>query len=434
MKVLKFGGSSLADAKQFQKVKDIILSESSRRYVVASAPGKRFSDDEKVTDLLYKCYNNKDNESCDAIFDKIASRYHEIINDLGLDFSIDDDLAQIKHELKVRPSVDYMASRGEFLNSKILAVFLNFDFIDAAGHIFFKEDGSLDLDKTAKVFGEELKKHEYAVIPGFYGSMPDGSIKTFSRGGSDITGSIVACAAQADIYENWTDVSGMLMADPRYVENPRTIDYITYRELRELAYMGASVMHEEAIFPVRVSNIPINIRNTNAPDKAGTMILSKLKEGTPTRTVTGIAGKPGFSTIYVEKDLMNSEIGFGRRILQVLENHSLSFEHIPTGIDVLSVIVSTESLTPCREQVIEEIKEAVNPDSVSIEDGLALIAVVGNGMINKIGVSGRLFSAIGRASINIRMLDQGSKGLNIILGVDEENYIPALNAIYKEFM
>ena len=324
LKVVKFGGSSLADAKQFKKVADIVLAEDCRHYVIPSAPGKRFSDDDKVTDLLYTCYKMaSQGESIDEIFSRITDRYDGIIKDLGLcDFSLEEDYYFIRHSVLHKAGRDFVASRGEYLNGKILAKYLNFDFIDAAEVIFFKEDGTFDAEKTNDAMAARLSKHKYAVIPGFYGAMPNDTIKTFSRGGSDITGSIVARAAKADIYENWTDVSGFLMADPRIIENPQVIDTITYRELRELSYMGATVLHEDAIFPVRIAGIPINIKNTNNPADRGTMIVPVAEENA-TKVITGIAGKKGFSVITVEKDMMNSELGFGRRVLEVLENEGL---------------------------------------------------------------------------------------------------------------
>ncbi|MBQ8742401.1 MAG: aspartate kinase [Clostridia bacterium] len=435
VKTVKFGGSSLADATQFKKVADIVLSDKTRKYVVPSAPGKRFDGDTKVTDMLYSCHTlASSGKGINEIFDKIKERYNAIIADLGLDLSLDGEFDAIYENITSGADDSYAASRGEYLNGMILAAYLGFDFIDAAKCIFFTENKQLDSEKTNSVLAKELEKHEYAVIPGFYGSLPNGKVVTFSRGGSDITGSVVARAVQADIYENWTDVSGFLMADPRIVKNPKTIDVITYHELRELAYMGATVLHEDAIFPVRLSGIPINIRNTNRPDDAGTMIVAKADKDDTKNLITGIAGRRGFSAISLEKDMMNSEIGFGRRLLSVLENHSIPFEHLPSGIDTMSAIVSTHELEGCRSEIVHEICLACNPDTIYVEDGLALIAVVGRGMVQSYGTAARVFNAVASAGINIRMIDQGSSEFNIILSVEEHDFESALKAIYNEFV
>lgn len=434
LKVLKFGGSSLADAAHFRAVAKIIKSEPERRYIVASAPGKRSPADAKITDMLYKCYELAcaDVDISD-IFNAIKSRYNDIIRELELSLSLDDVFEKIKLSVMHNSGRDYVASRGEYLNSLILAKYLGFDFIDAKKVIFFKDDGSLDSEKTNDVLRECLSNHEYAIIPGFYGSMPNGTIKTFSRGGSDITGSIVARAAGATLYENWTDVSGFLMADPRYIQNPKVIDTITYKELRELSYMGATVLHEESIFPVRFSKIPINIKNTNSPEDRGTFILPACEESSK-YTITGIAGKTGFSTITIEKDMMNSELGFGRRVLQVIEENGVSFEHFPSGIDTMTVVISTKELAEKRADIMAGICKAVNPDNIFVEENLALIAVVGRGMIKAKGTAARIFTSLANAGVNIRMIDQGSCELNIIIGVDSNDYSQALNAIYSEFV
>ena len=435
LKVVKFGGSSLADAEQFRKVAQIVKADPNRRYVIASAPGKRYADDVKVTDMLYHCYDMvRNHEDITEYYAQISDRYTSIIRDLGLNFDISGELDYIKNAIMHYAGRDFAASRGEYLNSLILAKLLGFDFIDAESVVCFRENGSYDGEKTNEELRQELKNHEYAVIPGFYGVMPNGTIKTFSRGGSDITGSIVARAADAEIYENWTDVSGCLMADPRIVDDPLPIKTITYRELRELSYMGASVLHEDAIFPVRYAGIPINIRNTNDPLAPGTMIVSSTNEYDTERVITGIAGKKGFSVISVEKDMMNSEIGFGRKILDVLEDNNMPFEHLPSGVDTMSVIVATAHLDACRERVIASINKRVQPDSIVIEDGLALLAVVGRGMVKSKGTAARVCSAISDADINIRMIDQGSSELNIIVGVEERDLEKALNAIYSEFV
>ena len=434
VKVLKFGGSSLADAEHFRLVADIIKSEPERRYIVASAPGKRNSGDTKVTDLLYKCYELASNEEdITEIFEEIKSRYNEIITELNIEIDLTEVYEKIRNSLLHSSGRDYIASRGEYLNAMILAKYLGFDFIDAKKVIFFKENVTFDSEKTNDVLRSYLLKHEYAVIPGFYGSMPNGTIKTFSRGGSDITGSIVARAASASVYENWTDVSGFLMADPRCIINPKPIGKITYKELRELSYMGATVLHEDSIFPVRYSKIPINIRNTNAPDDKGTFILPQTDEVSED-IITGIAGKTGFSTITIEKDMMNAELGFGRRVLQAIEENGISFEHLPSGIDTMSIVVSSRELQEKRADVMADICKAVNPENIFVEENLALIAVVGRGMVKAKGTAARIFTALANAGVNIRMIDQGSCELNIIVGVDANDYTTALQAIYYEFV
>lgn len=437
-KVVKFGGSSLADANQFKKVAAIIKSDEKRRYVVPSAPGKRFSDDIKITDMLYKC--------CDLAgsgmdfsepFQIIKDRYNGIISELGIEMSLEQDFDIIAQELKNRPARDFAASRGEFLNGKVLANYLGYNFVDAADVIIFDTKGTLLLDQTVKAVRERLKTLENAVIPGFYGRTTEGVVKTFSRGGSDVTGSIIANAVKAEIYENWTDVSGFLIADPRIVENPDVIEVITYRELRELAYMGASVLHEDAIFPVRSAGIPINIRNTNKPEDPGTMIVSDDYDfsGESLRyTITGIAGKKGFSTINIEKAMMNNEIGFGMKVLNVLYNNGISFEHMPSGIDTMSITVDSAKLAPVREKVLAEIRREVNPDHIEIEDGIAILAVVGRRMKNTRGTVARVFAAMAHARINVKLIDQGSSELNVIIGVSENDFAEAIRRIYDMFI
>ena len=434
LKVLKFGGTSLADADHFRQVADIIKSDPTRRYVVASAPGKRKGSDTKITDLLYKCYNlASDEEDVTTVFDEIKERYNDIIRDLGIDLDLTPKFDRIREALLHNTGRDYIASRGEYLNAMILAKYLGFDFIDAKKVIFFNEDGSFNADKTNEVLREALANVEYAVIPGFYGSMPNGTIRTFSRGGSDITGSIVARAASATLYENWTDVSGVLMADPRIVDNPKTIKTITYKELRELSYMGATVLHEDAIFPVRYSKIPINIKNTNRPDDNGTFIVPETDDMCE-HVITGIAGRTGFSSVTIEKAMMNAELGLGRKVLQVLEENNISFEHFPSGIDTMTVIVSTKPLCEKRADVLAGICKNVNPENIFVEENMALIAVVGRGMVKAKGTAARIFTSLANANVNIRMIDQGSSELNIIIGVDANDYITALNAIYSEFV
>ena len=435
IKVVKFGGSSLADAEHFRRVAAIVKADPDRRFVVASAPGKRFDRDVKVTDMLYRCYELvRNHQDITEYYGRICERYNSIIRDLGLDFDITGELEYIRNAILHHSGQDFAASRGEYLNSLILAKLLKYDFIDAESVVYFHENGVYDDEKTQREMRAELQKHERAVIPGFYGVMPNATIKTFSRGGSDITGSIVAQAAEAELYENWTDVSGFLMADPRVVKDPAAIKTITYRELRELSYMGASVLHEDAVFPVRNAGIPINIRNTNAPEDPGTMIVASTKEYDAERIITGIAGKKNFSVITIEKDMMNAEIGFGRKVLDVLEDNEVPFEHLPSGVDTLSVVVATEYLDDRRERLIASINKRVTPDSITIEDGLALLAVVGRGMVKSKGTAARVFNAISQADINIRMIDQGSSELNIIVGVEEHDFDKALNAIYHEFV
>ena len=435
VKVVKFGGSSLADAAHFKQVANIIRSDPARKYVVASAPGKRFSDDIKVTDLFYQCYEMvRHHEDIDEFYQKIVDRYNGIIEDLGLNFDISGELEYVKSALQHRSGRDFAASRGEYLNSLILAKYLKYDFVDAENVIFFRENGSFDAERTNKAMAEELMQHERAVIPGFYGVMPNGTIKTFSRGGSDVTGSIVARAVEADLYENWTDVSGFLMTDPRIVKDPCPIKTITYRELRELSYMGATVLHEDAIFPVRYAGIPINIRNTNEPEAPGTMIVAETSEYDMEKVITGIAGKKGFSVITIEKDMMNSEIGFGRKVLEVLEDHEISFEHLPSGVDNMSVVLASSALDGRRDKILSSLNRAVRADSIAIEDKIALIAVVGRGMVKAKGTAARVFDAISNADINIRIIDQGSSEISIIVGIEEHDFDKALMAIYNEFV
>ncbi len=435
LKVVKFGGSSLADEKQFRKVAAIIQSDPSRRYVVPSAPGKRFSGDTKVTDMLYACYDAA-SRGCDITdaYGAITKRYDDLIEGLGLDLDLSKEYEAIRNAFINHGGRDYAASRGEYLNGKILAAYIGFDFLDAADVIFFREDGTFDSERTNSHLEQVLREHEHAVIPGFYGSMPYDTIKTFSRGGPDITGSIIARAAGADLYENWTDVSGFLMADPRIVENPREIETITYRELRELSYMGATVLHEDAIFPVRFAGIPINIRNTNDPAAPGTMIVAKADGFDEAHVITGIAGKKGFCVLTVEKPMMNAELGFARRLLSVLERERICFEHLPSGIDTMSVIIDRAELEGRSTHVVEMIREAVEPECIYLEDQLALIAVVGRGMVKAKGTAARVFDAAARAGANIRMIDQGSSELNIILGVDEDDFETTMCAIYDEFV
>ena len=434
-KVVKFGGSSLASAEQFKKVGDIIRADETRRFVVPSAPGKRNSNDTKVTDLLYKCYRaaEKGHTDFDKVLTEIKARYQEIIDGLGLGLSLEEDFNIIEEKFKNHAGEEYAASRGEYLNGKIMADYLGYEFVDSAKIIRFDGEGQFDMEMTNRLTREYLKDKENAVIPGFYGAKDDGTVTTFSRGGSDVTGSLVAKAIKADMYENWTDVSGFLVTDPRIIENPKSIDTITYRELRELSYMGATVLHEDAIFPVRKAGIPINIRNTNRPEDAGTMIVEDTCKK-PAYTITGIAGKKGFCSLFIEKSMMNSEIGFGRKVLQVLEKEGISFEHLPSGIDTMTLFIHQDEFAEKEQQVISGIHRAVNPDFMELESDLALIAVVGRGMRSNRGTAARIFAALAHANVNVKMIDQGSSELNVIIGVRNEDFEIAVKAIYDIFV
>ncbi len=433
-KVVKFGGSSLANAEQFQKVGKIIRAEETRRYVVPSAPGKRFSEDIKVTDMLYDCY-------ADAVEDKditeklaqIKARYDEIINGLQLDVSLDEEFETIRKNFEGKAGKAYAASRGEYLNGIVMSAYLGYTFVDAADVVRFDDEEVFDEETTDQLLAEKLMNMENAVVPGFYGAKADGTIVTFSRGGSDITGSLVALAVNADVYENWTDVSGFLIADPRIVKKPKAIETITYKELRELSYMGASVLHEDAIFPVRKAGIPINIRNTNHPEDKGTMIVESTCK-CPKYTITGIAGTDGFVSVTVEKAMMNSEIGFCRKVLSVFEDNDISIEHMPSGIDTMTIFLHKDVFEDKEQKVIAGIHKAVNPDHIDLESDLALIAIVGRGMKATRGTAGRIFSALAHANINVKMIDQGSSELNIIVGVRHDDFKNAIRALYDIFV
>ena len=433
-KVVKFGGSSLASAEQFRKVGDIIRADEDRRYVVPSAPGKRFSKDIKVTDMLYQCYYSAANgEDFEGMLQQIQSRYNEIIGGLNLKLSLDKEFKVIAENFGKKAGSDYAASRGEYLNGLVMAAYLNYPFIDAAEVIRFDENGDFDGDTTDEILSKRLEEMPNAVIPGFYGALPDGRIKTFSRGGSDITGSIVARAIHADLYENWTDVSGFLVSDPHVIKNPQVIETITYKELRELSYMGASVLHEDAIFPVRKEGIPIHIRNTNKPEDKGTLIVENTCRR-PKYTITGIAGKKGFCSVYIEKAMMNAEVGFCRKVLEVFENQGISIEHMPSGIDTMTVFVHQTEFVEHEQSVISGIHRAVHPDFIDLESDLALIAVVGRGMRGSRGTAGRIFSALAHARVNVKMIDQGSSETNIIIGVKNADFEAAIQAIYDIFI
>ena len=394
-KVVKFGGSSLASAEQFHKVGDIIRSDKARRFVIPSAPGKRFDGDVKVTDMLYRCYAAAENgENFDGLLEDIKARYYEIIGGLGLNLSLEEEFEVIGRCFAEKAGSDYAASRGEYLNGIVMANYLGYEFIDAAEVICFDDNGNFEADLTDAKLSKRLEHVESAVVPGFYGAMPDGKVKTFSRGGSDVTGSIVAKAISADLYENWTDVSGFLVTDP---------------------------------------GIPINIKNTNAPQDRGTMIVESTCR-LPKYTITGIAGKKGFASINIEKDMMNSEVGFGRKVLQVFEENGISFEHMPSGIDTMTIFVHQSEFEEKEQKVLAGIHRAVTPDSIDLEADLALIAVVGRGMRATRGTAGRIFSALAHANVNVKMIDQGSSELNIIIGVRNEDFETAIKAIYDIFV
>ena len=431
----KFGGSSVADALQIGKIKNIIENDPDIHYVVVSAPGKRFSDDSKVTDLLYLCKAHiEHNLPYQQIFQVICDRFMAVEVNLGVNVGLKEEFEEIRKNLEAGASADYIASRGEHLNAMLIAAYLGFDFVDSSRIVRFDEKGRFMEDLTNKEIAEELKHHERAVIPGFYGAKVDGTIKTFSRGGSDITGALVARAVGADVYENWTDVSGFLMADPRIVKDPKPISTVSYKELRELSYMGASVLHEDAIYPARIANIPINIRNTNEPENPGTMITSepaKLEEG---QIIAGIAGSKDFTVITMYKALLSSERGFIRKMSGVLEDFDIPIEHIPSGVDTLSVVISNKQLGGKLEDILDEFERQLKPDHMEVSDDIALIATVGAGMSLRTGVSAKLFTALAEKKVNIRMIDQGSSEMNIIVGVENKDFEKAIRAIYGAFV
>ncbi|KAI3350349.1 aspartate kinase [Clostridium botulinum] len=431
--ITKFGGSSLADAVQFRKVKNIITANKSRKYIVPSAPGKRTSKDSKITDLLYLCHAHINaGISLDDVFNHVKKRYIGIVTDLELDLNIQSHLDIIKKDLEEGASSDYAASRGEYLNAIILSKYLGFEFVDAKDVIKFNTDGCLNYNETLTLLKEKLSSIDKAVIPGFYGSDSNGNIITFSRGGSDVTGALVTASLNADLYENWTDVSGFLMADPRIISNPKPISTITYTELRELSYMGASVLHEEAIFPVRQAGIPINIKNTNKPEDKGTFIVEDTLSD-DSQIITGIAGKKDFTVISIAKALMNSELGFCRKILSILEQHNVSFENMPSGIDTVCLVISDSQLKNKTALIVEEIKRTCNPDTIDVHPNMALIATVGKGMAKQKGVASKVFTALSEANVNIRMIDQGSSEINILVGIENDKFEKAITAIYNAF-
>ena len=436
MKVVKFGGSSMADAGQYRKIRDILLADPERRVVVVSAAGKRNKADHKITDLLYLCYaHTQYGVDCSGVFEMIVSRYREIQRDLGLTLDLEPEFAALKQRLDAKTvTQDELASRGEYFSARLMAAYLGFQFVDAADWVKFKFDGTVDQESSYEAL-RDLVRGMGVVIPGFYGLMPDGRIRTFTRGGSDITGALAAAALDADVYENWTDVSGILMADPRIVENPQTIPEVTYDELRELSYSGAQVLHEGTIFPVREKNIPLNIRNTNAPDDPGTMIQEKFQlDSDPQRFITGITGKKDFTIIAVSKRGMSSQVGVLRKILTVLERHDISVDYVPNGIDNVSVVMPTESVASSLYSILGEIQKEVEPDRLDVHDQIAVVAAVGRKMAFRPGISGQIFAALGQAGINIRMINQGPDELNIIFGVDNRDFASAIRVLYNSFV
>ena len=434
VKVAKFGGSSLADAIQMNKVKNIVEADPERRYVIVSAPGRRFSGDNKITDLLYLCKTHIDhNLDYEQVFQVIQDRFRAIAMNLGVDVDLEKEFDEIDRNLKAGASADYIASRGEYLNAHLVAAYLGYDMIDTAGLVLFDERGRFLDEETNAKLEEVIAQHPRAVFPGFYGSYPDGRVKTFSRGGSDITGSLVARAAQAEIYENWTDVSGFMVADPRIVKDPKPIKTVTYMELRELSYMGASVLHEDAIYPVRAMNIPINIRNTNDPTHPGTIILSDAPQEKD-QVIAGIAGNKNYVAIALYKSMMNSETGFIRRCLSILEDYNIPIEHLPSGIDSFSIVLSSDSLNGNLPDILDEFERKLKPDRIDVYEDLALIATVGRGMNRRLGTSATLFTALSDAGINIRMIDQGSSEMSIIVGVENQDFEKAIRAIYDAFV
>ena len=436
LKVTKFGGSSMADAGQYRKIRDILLADPTRKVVIVSAAGKRFKDDHKITDLLYLCYaHTQYGVDCDPVFDRITSRYLEIRDELGINLDLEMEFSALKQRLDAKAvTQDELASRGEYFSAKLMAAFLGFQFVDATEWVKFKIDGSVD-QETSYAALRSLVTGQGVVIPGFYGLMPDGHIRTFSRGGSDITGALAAAALNADIYENWTDVSGILMADPRIVDNPQAIPEVTYDELRELSYSGAQVLHEGTIFPVREKNIPLNIRNTNAPNDPGTMICESFDtDADPDRFITGITGKQDFTIISMSKRGMSNEVGVLWKMLTILERHNISIDYAPNGIDNVSVVMSTESIAPCLNAVLGEIQQELHPDSLQVHDQIAVVAAVGRRKAFRPGISGKVFAALGKAGINIRMINQGPDELNIIFGVDNRDFAEAIRVLYNSFV
>ena len=436
LKVTKFGGSSMADAGQYRKVRDIILADPARKVVVVSAAGKRFKEDHKLTDLLYLCHaHTQYGVDCTPIFDMITSRYLEIRDELELNLDLESEFAALKARLdKKRVTQDELVSRGEYFSAKLMAAFLGYNFVDAADWVKFNMDGSVNQEASYEAF-RDAAAGQGVVTPGFYGAMPGGHIKTFTRGGSDITGAYAAAALDADVYENWTDVSGILMADPRIVDNPQPIPEVTYDELRELSYSGAQVLHEGTIFPVREKNIPLNIRNTNAPEDPGTMIRESFDtDADPNLFITGITGKKDFTIISLSKRGLSNEVGTLRKVLSVMEKYNISVDYVPNGIDNVSVVVATDAIAADLYSVLGEIQQDVHPDSLEVHDKIAVVAAVGRRMAFRPGTSGKVFAALGQAGINIRMINQGPDELNIIFGVDNKDFQEAIRVLYNSFV
>ena len=435
VKVCKFGGTSMADGNVMSRVRNIIESDKDRKYVVVSAPGKRYSGDVKITDILYQCHREvEERGACGASFELIRNRFNSIVRELNIDFDINSVLDETERRINAEKDKDFTASRGEYLSARVMAEVLGAKFIDAEDVIFFDKNGAYDAAKSDKAINDALRGAEKAVFPGFYGRGYNGKVKTFSRGGSDISGAIVARAVNATVYENWTDVSGFLACDPRIVDSPRRIKALSYKELRELSYMGANVLHSESIFPVRKANIPIHIKNTFRPEDEGTLIQPSVYYTPSGSIVTGIAGKKDFTVIFIEKSLMNYQIGFVRKVLSVLEKYNVPVEHIPSGIDTMSVVIESSALKDGKlKLILQGIKEAVAPDVLRVNEDIALIATVGHGMSSSVGTSARLFKAMAEASVNVRMIDQGSSELNIIVGVKNEDCEKCIRAIYREF-
>ena len=437
MKVVKFGGSSMADAGQYRKVRDILMADRERKVVIVSAAGKRFSGDHKLTDLLYLCHAHVQyGVDCTNIFELIANRYLEIRDELGLTLNLEEELMALKKRIDAKAiSQEELVSRGEYFSAKLMAAYLGFQFVDAADWIKFKLDGTVDQEASYDALRHHVVMGYGAVIPGFYGSMPDGTIHTFSRGGSDITGALAAAALDADVYENWTDVSGILMADPRIVDDPQAIPEVTYDELRELSYSGAQVLHEDSIFPVREKNIPVNIRNTNDPEAPGTMIQESFEgDHDPERFITGITGKKDFSIISMRKRGMTSQCGVLYKMLKVLVRHNISVDYVPNGIDNVSVVVPTAAVEKNLYTILAEIQQEAEADSVEAHHNIAIVAAVGRKMAKHPGISGKLFAALGESNINIRMINQGPDELNIIFGVDNKDFKEAIRVLYNSFV
>ena len=436
LKVTKFGGSSMADAGQYRKVREILQADPGRRVVIVSAAGKRNKNDNKITDLLYLCHAHAQyGVDCSAVLEMITSRYLEIRDELDIELALEEEFAALKQRLDAKSiTQDELVSRGEYFSAKLMAAFLGFQFVDAADWIRFNMDGTVDKESSYELLREQMRGTG-VVIPGFYGVMPDGHIRTFSRGGSDITGALAAAALDADVYENWTDVSGILMADPRIVEDPQAIAEVTYDELRELSYAGAQVLHEGTIMPVREKGIPLNIRNTNDPTHPGTIIREKFDtEADPHRVITGITGKKDYSIITVFKRGLTGEGGILRKILTVLEKHHISVDFVPNGIDNVSLVMPTAMIAPKLYAILADLQANIQPDNIEVMDQIAIVAAVGHRMAFRPGVSGQIFKALGEADINIRMINQGPDELNIIFGVDNRDFASAIRVLYNSFV